>query len=307
MDSFRENLKSIIEQDYIFSCYAIKTKKTPLVGTKVYLSSEQIHDFLNRAIGYLCDKVYSQKQLGDYPEASPKEFIEMLSCSDDRVKDFCATLNNIVANPELNNTALTHYNAYMLSSIIENIPCHFITSKNPFVSYQKRNQIYALVTGKKYKVIDTDIVRLIMHFDCIVFQGQCYFVTMQGKQLFGLEQNAIQKSHQEKDKLFDRAILSTEGEGILERYMKKSGKASCLSYTDSHILEELENITAQNWKQIEKKYKLKIKKDIDGSFRVDVSTEEQLKDFIDTITDKRGLDFDNNIVTCKAPFTRRAQ
>ncbi len=307
MDSFRENLKSIIEQDCIFSCYAIKTKKTPIVGTKVHLSSEQIHDFLQQAIGYLCNKVYSQMQLGNYPEASPKEFIEMLSCSDDRVKDFCANLNEIVANPELNNTALTHYNAYMLSSIIENTSCHFITSKNPFVSYRKKNQLYTWVKGNKYQVIDNDIVRLIMHFDCIVYQDQCYFVTMQGKQLFGLEQNAIQKSRQAKDKLFDRAILSIEDEAILEKYMKKSGKGTCLAYIDSHILEELENITSKNWKKIEKKYKLKIKKDKDESFRVDISTEEQLKDFIDTITDKRGLDFDNNIVTCSSPFTRRAQ
>ena len=146
-----------------------------------------------------------------------------------------------------------------------------------------------------------------MHFDCIVYQDNCYFVTLQGKRLFGLEHNLLQRSRQAKSDLTQKAILSPEGKGALENYMKKSGKASCLAHTDEHILEELENITQKNYKKVEQKYKLKTVKGENGAFHIDVSTEERLRDFIDTVTNKRCLDFDRQIVNCTAPFVRRSQ
>lgn len=305
MDQFRENLKSIMAQDCRFSCYAINSRKSPIPGIKIQLSSNQIHVFLKEALLYLCDKVYSKMQLGNFPEASPKEYIEMLPCSDKRVKTFCDSLDTVVSNPELNNTEQSNYNAYMLSSYIESSPCHFITCKKLFIPYKKKNFFYVLAE-ENYKIIEDDIVRLVMHFDCIVYQGNCYFVTLQGKRLFGLEQKALHLSQQSKSNLIQKAILSAEGKGALENYMKKSGKASCLAHTDEHILHELENITQKNYKKIEQKYKLNTIKGENGAFHVDVSTEDRLRDFIDTVTNKRCLDFDHQIVNCAAPFVRRS-
>ena len=304
LDSFIENLKEFIKQSNVFSCYAITTKTNPITGTKIKLSLGQIQDFFKATVEYLCDKVYSRMQLGDFPAASPKEYIEMLPSSDERIKPFCDSLAAIVSSPELNNTKLSNFNAYMLTSRFKDKPCYFVTSKNPFISYKKNNFLYTLANNN-YTIVEDNIVRLVMHFDCIILQDKCYFVNLQGKKLFGLEQNAIQKSQQAKSDLLQRDILVESAKELLENYMKKPGKAFCLAYIDNYVFDELNNITPKNYKKIAQKYKLNIIRDHNGAFNIDVSTEEKMKDFIDTITNKRCLDFDQNVVNCAAPFIRR--
>ena len=112
-----------------FTCYTIDNNKTPFVGSKIELSHEQLKNFMTKTISYLCDKVYSTMNLGEYPAASPKEYIETLSCSDEKISTYIKGIENIIRNPETNVTDFSKYNAYMIVIQIDKEPIIFITKK----------------------------------------------------------------------------------------------------------------------------------------------------------------------------------
>ena len=81
---------------------------------KVGLSSEQIRNFLTDCLQYLCDEKLPKMQLGAYPVATPKEFIETIRSTDGRISSTLERLLSIPISAETNATALSKYNAYML-------------------------------------------------------------------------------------------------------------------------------------------------------------------------------------------------
>lgn len=282
-----------------------KYKKSPIVGTKIALQTEQIEEFMKNTITYLCQNVYSKMQIGDFPTATPKEYIEKLSCDDKRIEKIVENLKNIPLQQELNNDQSNFHNAYIITASTLGNTYIFVTKKNIFMSYSKKF-LYCL-SDTTYKSITENLVRLIMHFDCIIYGENCYFVTLAGKLLFGLEQNAAEKSKKTAKELIEKNIISSDAKSSIETYMKKSGKSTCLAQVDESIIDELNNITPKNKEKLRKKYKLEIIQDSDGNLCVDVSTEEKMKDFIDTITRKRCLDFNQKVVNCTVPFTHRQQ
>lgn len=149
------------------------------------------------------------------------------------------------------------------------------------------------------------LVHLVKHFDAFIADDNCYIVTEDGKALLGLERDLIKKSTETKEELFERSILLEADRDTIEAYMKKSGKAKCFAGTDEDILRDLESIVPQNKDAISSKYRLPVIKDSDGNFHIDISDDKKLKDFIDTITRRRCLDFNNHVVGCTAPFSPR--
>lgn len=114
MDDLITKLKDIVKSASNFCCYAINTKKHPVVGTKVELSNEQLSEFMIDAIDYLCEKKYIKNQLGDFPVASPKDYVERLLRSDARINNFIEAIEKMPLTPELNNSDLKYYNAYFI-------------------------------------------------------------------------------------------------------------------------------------------------------------------------------------------------
>jgi len=303
MEKLIVNLRNIVETASSFDCYAINTKKHPVVGTKIDLSNEQLSEFMKDTTDYLCSKRYNKKQLGSYPVASPKDYIEILPCTDEQIKSFIDSIEKIPFTPELNATDLKYYNAYFILLYCGDRKHFFITKKNLFYSF-KANFLYQL-RGDTFRRLSDKLVHLVRHFDAFVSDDNCYIVTDDGKFLLGLERDLVKKSNETKNEIFERNILLEDDRDTIEAYMKKSGKAKCLAGTDEDILRDLESITPENKDRISNKYRLPVIKTSDGNFHIDISDDMKLKNFIDTITCKRCLDFNNRVVGCTAPFTHR--
>lgn len=303
MDKLTARLKHIVTSASNLACYAINTKKRPIVGMKIDLSTEQLSEFMEDTISYLCSKIYDKKQLGDYPVASPKDYIEILSRTDEQIKSFIDSIENIPLTTELNATKIKYYNAYFILLYCGEHRYFFITKKNLFASFKTKFMYF--LRKETLQRVPNKLVHLVKHFDAFIADDNCYIVTEDGKALLGLERDLIKKSTETKEELFERSILLEADRDTIEAYMKKSGKAKCFAGTDEDILRDLESIVPQNKDAISSKYRLPVIKDSAGNFHIDISDEKKLKDFIDTITRRRCLDFNNHVVGCTAPFSPR--
>lgn len=278
-----------------FTCYTIDNNKTPFVGSKIELSHEQLKNFMTKTISYLCDKVYSTMNLGEYPAASPKEYIETLSCSDEKISTYIKGIENIISNPETNVTDFSKYNAYMIVIQIDKEPIIFITKKKIMHKYKKA----FCFSSKDYTEVNNELIRLIMHFDCFIIDNTCYIITKQGRTMFHLEETLAQKSKAIKEHMISMDIFKREK---IEQYMKKPGHATCLANIDRKLLDVFKNITAENKDLISQKYRLPII-EIDDVLKVDTSDGEKMNNFIDTLTNKRGKNFDDEIVYSASSFS----
>lgn len=159
-------------------------------------------------------------------------------------------------------------------------------------------------TNDSYTEITDDIIRLVRHFDAFILDDTCYIVTKEGRAMLGLEKSRKEKCHEVLEQISSLQVLDQYGLAILKEYLRKPGQFGCLAGADEKLLQELSHITHQNKEHIQNKYHLDVIEDRNGVCMIDVRTQEQMKAFIDTITLRRGQDFDANIVTCAAPFKR---
>ena len=304
MEEFISKLMGFVEhnQDISYSCFAFDTKRK--IGTKVGLTSEQINEFMTDCLEYLCKKNFSKLQLGKYPTATPKEFVETIECGDPQVSSELSHLFRIPLDSETNFTDLSKYNAYML--ILENAQCkhYFFTKKKPFINYKNKNFLFAMLSNNKYEVIPSNAIRLIKHFDCIILDSTCYITSLFGRNLLGLNDVAVEKSLYNKRRLLQEGIVHDSFVDFIETYMKKPGKSYCLAEVNEYLMQTFSRITQNNRDSISKKYRINIISHSDGKFYVDISDEKKLEDFIATLTNKRGKNFEDETVTTKASFTK---
>ena len=304
MEGFIEQLKSLITTNKgSYSCFAINTKRK--IGMKIGLSSQQIYEFLIDCLNYLCNEEFSKMQLGDYPIATPKDFIEKLASTDSRISSALNFLLGIPVNAETNVVNLSKYNAYMLVVDTNESKYYFFTKKTPFMSYKKKNFLYAMFSQNNYNVLDDNVVRLIKHFDCIVMGNICYMIGRNGRNLLGLNNVAIDNSLKNKKRLIQEGIVSKTNTNLIDSYMKRPGKAQCLSEVNESLMHLFSNINRDNKEFISKKYRLKIIQDTDDKFHIATSNEEEIEDLIATLTNKRGKNFEDETVETKSPFTKR--
>ena len=303
MEGFIKQLQSIITTNKgLYSCFAINTKRK--IGMKIGLSSKQIYEFLIDCLNYLCDKEFSKMQLGDYPIATPKDFVEKLESTDSRISSTLNSLLGIPVNAETNVVDLSKYNAYMLVVTTNESKYYFFTKKTPFMSYKKKNFLYVF-SQNNYDVLDDNVVRLIKHFDCIVMGNICYMIGRNGRNLLGLNDVAIDNSLKNKKRLIQEGIVSKTSENLIDSYMKRPGKAHCLSEVNESLMQVFSNITLDNKESISTKYRLKVIQDTDGKFHIVTSNEEEIENLIATLTNKRGKNFEDETVETKSPFIRK--
>lgn len=74
MDKLTARLKHIVTSASNLACYAINTKKRPIVGMKIDLSTEQLSEFMEDTIGYLCSKIYDKNSLATI-QSHPQKII----------------------------------------------------------------------------------------------------------------------------------------------------------------------------------------------------------------------------------------
>ena len=307
MDKFIEKLNDIANcPNALYSAFAIDNKRK--TGMKIALSAEQIRNFLYDAIGYLCKNEFTKKQLGEYPSATPKEYIETIKSNDIRISEHLTALLNIPFNVETNVTNLLKYDTYMLRMEYNQSQYLFFTNKKPFIGYKKNNFIFAKLGLKKdYDVVADDVIRLIKHFDCIIVENICYMVTSNGRKLLGLQKMEIEQSLYNQQLLLEKGIISPNGRYVVEKYMCQSGKQKCLFEIDNGIMEELSNINETNVEEITQKYQLKIISGGSGKFYVSVADNKEVEKLVNTLTNKRGKNFNGDIVSAKSPFTLEHQ
>lgn len=304
MEEFIKQLKSLIAtSNGSYSCFAIDTKRK--VGMKVGLSSHQIYEFLTDSLNYLCDKKFSKMQLGDYPIATPKDFIEKIKSTNSRIATVLNSFLCIPVNAETNVTNLSKYNAYMVVVTTAESKYYFFTKRTPFIAYKKNNFIYALFSQSDYRVLDDNVVRLIKHFDCIVMENTCYMIGMNGRNLLGLNDIARDTSLKNKKRLVQEGIISQTSENLIDSYMKRPGKAQCLSEVDESLMQIFGHITLDNKEFISTKYRLGIIQDANGKLHISTSNEEEIEDLVATLTNKRGKNFEDETVETKSPFVKR--
>lgn len=299
MDKFIEKLQNITRcSNALYSLFAIDSRRK--TGIKIALSESHIQSFINDAITYLCDKKFLKMQLGEYPIATPKDYVETIKNDDARISETLNALVEIPMNVETNVTNFSKYNTYMVIVDNHDSKFYFLTHKNPFIAYKSKNAIFAKIFNDGYEVIKDDAVRLIKHFDCIVVDNTCYMVTRDGKDLLGLQKLEIQKSLENLKLLSEKGIVSLEDMVLIDRYMKKSGKKQCLAEVNPMLIDELSNINATNKDAISQKYQLDLYSDSKGKYYVSVSNENKFEKLVGTLTNKRGKDFDGNFVISKS-------
>ena len=301
MEKFIKQLRNIIvEHKVSCSCFAIDTKLK--VGIKIGLSSKCINDFLVDCLNYLCDREFLKMQLGEYPIATPKDFVETIESTDDKISSTLSSLLLIPVNVETNVTDLSKYKAYMLVIETSKSKYYFLTKRTPFISYKKKNFFFAMFSNNDYKILDDNVIRLVKHFDCIIIENTCYMIGMNGRTLLGLNNIAKDNSLKNKERLIQEGIISRKSASLITSYMNKPGKAQCLSEVNENLMNLFGHINADNKKTISERYRLKIIEETDGKFYIDVSDEKNLEDLIATLTNKRGKNFDNETVETKSPF-----
>lgn len=205
-------------------------------------------------------------------------------------------------NPETNVTNPEKYNAYMITVDINNSTHIFITKKKLFNTYNKKNFIYTLLSKGDYKEISDKFIRLIMHFDAFILDNKCYIITLAGRRLFQLEDISLKESIKTKNLILEKHLIKESDICIIDKYLSTPRHYSSLANPDYEIINELSNINKRNKKRLEQKYQLPIIEE-NGNWYIDISSNEKLKDFLDTINHKRALNFNNEIVHCKSPFT----
>lgn len=308
MDELITQLNKILSSNATISCFAINLKKSPQTGILIDLSSERLYNFMASTLDYLCKRVYNKMQLGDYPEATPKDYIERICCTNSDISELISNIKNIPLLGESDNKDLNSYNAYMIIVEDESHVDIFLTKKKPLLSCKKKRIHTHLFqksnTNDSYTEITDDIIRLVRHFDAFILDDTCYIVTKEGRAMLGLEKSRKEKCHEVLEQISSLQVLDQYGLAILKEYLRKPGQFGCLAGADEKLLQELSHITHQNKEHIQNKYHLDVIEDRNGVCMIDVRTQEQMKAFIDTITLRRGQDFDANIVTCAAPFKR---
>ena len=304
MEGFIKRLKGLVATgNGSCSCFAVDIKRK--VGMKIGLSSQQIYEFLSDSLNYICNKKFSKMQLGDYPIATPKDFEEKIGSTDSRISAVLNSLLNIPVNAETNVTDLSKYNAYMIAVTTSEFKYYFFTKRTPFIAYKKNNFIYAMLSQSDYSVLDDNVVRLIKHFDCIVMENTCYMIGMNGRNLLGLNDIARDTSLKNKKRLIQEGIISQTSENLIDSYMKRPGKAQCLSEVDESLMQIFGNITPDNKEFISTKYRLEIIQDANGKFHISTSNEAEIEDLVATLTNKRGKNFEDETVETKSPFVKK--
>lgn len=299
MDNFIKKLQDIVQcSNALYSLFAIDSRRK--IGIKIALTERHIHSFINDAITYLCEKKFLKMQLGEYPIATPKDYVETIKSNDARISENLNALLEIPMNVETSVTNLSQYNTYMVIVDNHDSKFYFLTHKTPFIAYKNRNAIFAKIFNDDYEVIKDDAVRLIKHFDCIVVDNTCYMVTRDGKDLLGLQKLEIQKSLENLKLLSEKGIVSLKDIDVIDRYMKKSGKKQCLAEVNPMLIDELSNINATNKDAISQKYQLDLYSDSTGKYYISVSNENKFEKLVGTLTNKRGKDFDGNFVISKS-------
>ena len=307
MDNFIKKLKNIVEcSNALYSLFAIDNKRK--VGIKIALTEPDIRSFINDAITYLCEKKFLKMQLGEYPIATPKDYVETIKNNDARISETLNALVEIPMNVEINVTNLSQYNTYMAIVDDHDSKFYFLTRKTPFIAYGKKNSLFAKIgLTKEYEVIANDTVRLVKHFDCIVVGDTCYMVTKDGRDLLGLQKLEVKKSKDKLNLLSEKCIVSSKDIEIIEKYMKKSGKQQCLAEVNLTLMEELSNIAHTNKDLISQKYQLNVYGDDSGKLYISASNENEIEKLISTLTNRRGKNFDGDVVSSKSPFIREHQ
>lgn len=302
MEELISSLKNIINSEATYNCFAIKRNSHSFIGTKVQLTNEQLCSFMSKTITYLCNNIYNKMSLDDYPVAAPKDYAERLLCTDEKINKDIISLKQLILNPETNVTNPAKYNAYMITVDINNSTHIFITKKKLFNTYNKKNFIYTLLSKGDYKEISDKFIRLIMHFDAFILDNKCYIITLAGRRLFQLEDISLKESIKTKNLILEKHLIKESDICIIDKYLSTPRHYSSLANPDYEIINELSNINKRNKKKLEQKYQLPIIEE-NGNWYIDISSNEKLKDFLDTINHKRALNFNNEIVHCKSPFT----
>ena len=302
VEQFISMLMSLAENEYRYSCFAIDTKRK--IGMKLKLSSQKIREFISDCLKYLCDTKFSKMQLGKYPTATPKDFVETIECNNEKISSTLSSFFSIPLNAETNATNLQNYNAYMLIVETEKGNHYFFTKKSPFVAYKKKNFFFAMFSEDEYDVVPSNMVRLIKHFDCLILNNICYITSLAGKNLLGLTNVAVENSFRNKERLLHEGIISSQHINLIHSYMKKPGKNHCLAEINESLIPIFSHITQDNNDSVKKKYRINTYQDPDGKLYIDVSDEKKLEDFIATLTNKRGKNFDDETVMTRSSFTK---
>lgn len=306
MDNLIENINSLLSnEDILYSCFAIDIKNE--VGIKVWLSHKQLKEFFSDTMKYLCDKKFSKMQLDEYPIASPKDYIETINIHDSKISETVNFLSNIPVNAETNVTNLLRYNAYMIVADSGEKKHYFFNYRNPFIAYRKKNFIFRRFSDESYEMFNEDVVRLVKHFDCMILNDVCCIVTMNGRQLLGLNSAMVDISQHNKERLFQEGIVSEKDFRVIDDYMNKKNKKQCLADLNEDIMQEFSRITAKNKDEISQKYRLNVVPDVNNSekFYIDVSKKEFIDRLVATLTNRRGKNFDDEVVETKSPFIRK--
>ena len=302
MEQLIRKLRSLTSDDQAtYSCFAISTKRK--VGMKIKLSTQCVRKFLKDCLNYLCDKKFSKMQLGEYPIATPKDFIETIEIKSTLIATELHGLLNIPFHVETNATNLSNYNAYMFTIETSEYRYYLFTKRNPFIAYKKKNFLFAMLNNNKYETIPDNTIRLVKHFDCIVLGDLCYMISMSGRNLLGIGNMTIENSLKNRQRLLETNIVRERDFELLVAYMRKPGKKQCLSEVNEDLMQTLSSVTPTIRINISQKYRLKIIEE-NGKCYVDISDEKKIEDLITTLTNKRGKNFEDETITTKSTFIK---
>lgn len=285
-----------------FTLYALKITPNKILTTQLRIEGNDLAVFARECLSYLKEKQYLEKEIKEYPCGKPKDHIETIPVTSEMIAERYQQLIAALISPETNNTDISNYGAYVIVSTLNNNKSYFINMKKPLRNFGHSTLLGIPLNENKFMRVNNRLLSLTYHFDCIINQGTCYFITMAAEPVFNLQQYHARQTETCKELLINRSIIRTADKEVIDNYLKKPGKYRALCDFSKDRIDIFATVNSSNKAEYEQKYHITFIENPDGSCSVDVSTEEKLRALISTITLKRAKDFDDIIVESQAPF-----
>ncbi len=307
MKDLVKHLKNLLSINNL-SCalFALQIKNGKYLACQLKIQNG-LEDFLKDSLQYLIDKDYASKTIEQYPLGKPKDHIEAIEISNDLTRDSFEKLKEAIISAETNNTNRTNYNAYI---IVVNLPngdtFYFINNRNPIKNYSNSTIFHkgtdAGGNNEEYKKVADQLLQLSFHYDCIITNSFCYFITLNAENIMQIPKYYARQTEKCIASLLGFGLINNDSEKDIRQYLKQPGKTFAMSVYDTEIINDFAQITSENLDEYNSKYNLNFEKNSSGKYLPNLSTDEEIGKFIKTITNKRAKGFNNKPVTSSTSF-----
>lgn len=295
MNKFLQIVEALKSNDSTgISLFALKYNASKIVSINIDFN-DGLRSFFKASLDYLINEEYLHKEIKEYPKGDLKNNIEALPIDSDLIRARYDIILRALQSPETNNKNIEDYKAYVICANLNKHQAYFITLARPFKTLD--NSSYWFFERGSYKQLNSKLLNLIYHFDCIIINNYCYLITLKAESFLQLPKEYAAKREECLHEIVSTLLIKEEVESEIRKYLNKHYNRA-LIYYDNKIIEELGAVNAKNKAGLIKQYEVDFSISEEGKIILDLSTPEKVKSFIEIITKKRGRDLREGKLVC---------